>query len=328
MNRKSILIRIFTVIIAFSLSLILFILAFWAIFLNQPNPLYAHIHLAITLVILVTVGSLVVSFFIRKILKPLSAIKEAVELAGKGNFNEKISLKSNDEFGVLADSFNKMTEDLKRMIQSREQLLSDVSHELRTPVTRARLALEMMPDSHHKESVLGDLKEMENMITGILESERLRNGFYSAHIQTENLSALLKKVADYYKENKRLIFFPVDSQLAIQADSSLIMTVFRNVIDNSLKYSSVADPVEINVIRTDHEIIIKIEDFGIGIPEDKLPLVFEPFYRADLSRSRSTGGYGLGLHLCRKIMDVHQAEIKLENKKEGSGLITQLIFQV
>jgi signal transduction histidine kinase len=326
-NRRSILIRIFSVIVAFSLSLILFILAFWAIFLNQPNPVYAHIHLAITLVILVTVGSFVVSFLIRKILKPLSIIREGVENAGKGDFNQKITLKGNDEFGVLADAYNRMTDDLKKMIQSREQLLSDVSHELRTPITRARLALEMMPDGIHKESVLGDLKEMEIMITDILESERLRNGSYSTHIKTENLSELLNKVADYYKGNKRLVLNPVDSRLMIQADSSLIMTVFRNVIDNSFKYSHEPEPVEISVIHSDQQIIIKIEDSGTGIPEDKLPFVFEPFFRVDQSRSKATGGYGLGLHLSKKIMDLHKAEIKLENKKEGSGLITQLIFQ-
>ncbi|HLO59480.1 MAG TPA: HAMP domain-containing sensor histidine kinase [Bacteroidales bacterium] len=326
LNRRSILIRIFTVIVAFSLSLILFILAFWAIFLNQPNPVYAHIHLAITLVILVTVGSFVVSFLIRKILKPLSIIREGVENAGKGDFNQKITLKSQDEFGVLADAYNKMTEDLKKMIQSREQLLSDVSHELRTPITRARLALEMMQDSAYKESILGDLKEMEIMITDILESERLRNGSHAALIKPENLSELLKKVVDYYKGNKRLVVFPVDSQIMIQADSSLMMTVFRNIIDNSFKYSHEPDPVEVSVIRADQYVTIKIEDNGIGVPEEKLSFIFEPFFRVDQSRSRATGGYGLGLHLCKKIMDLNKAEIKVENKKNGPGLIVQLIF--
>lgn len=307
----------------------MFILAFWGILADKPTQFYAHLHLAITLIILITVVSLVASFFIRKILKPLSILNEAVEKVGKGNLDQVIPVQSNDELGALADAFNRMTADLKKMIQAREQLLLDVSHELRSPITRAKLALEMMADSVEKESVADDLKEMERMITEILESERLKNGAIKLNFSEVIVGDLLQKLmGNYRRENSRLIIFPVSADLTIHADENMILTVLRNLIDNSLKYSSTqSKPIEIIVMRTSRNITIQVEDFGHGIPDDKLPFIFEPFYRADPSRSRHTGGYGLGLHLCKRIMDMHEAEIKLSNKKDGNGIIALLVFK-
>jgi signal transduction histidine kinase len=105
------------------------------------------------------------------------------------------------------------------------------------------------------------------------------------------------------------------------------MTVLRNVVDNGLKYSSSENGrVDIGAIRDIDHISIYIEDNGPGIPEEKIPFITEPFYRADESRSRTLGGYGLGLHLCKRIMDLHHAAFLLENKKEGKGLMVTLTF--
>ena len=327
MCKRPIVIKIFMVILAFALSLILFIWAFWGFFLNKPNPLFAHLHFVISIIILVIVGALVVSHIIRIILKPLSVLNKAVEKAGKGDLEQHVEIKSNDEFGALADAFNRMTAELKKMILSREHLLSDVSHELRTPITRAWLALEMMTNSPEKESLAGDLKEMEAMITGILESERLKNG--SVNLVPVKITTLFHKLMNnFQRESDRIRLMPVSDGLFIHADETLIMTALRNLVENSLKYSSVSDkPIEISVIQHNQDISISIEDFGPGIPEDKLPFVFEPFYKVDQSRSRKTGGYGLGLHLCKRIMDLHKAEIRLQNKKEETGLVVLLVFQ-
>jgi signal transduction histidine kinase len=328
-KRKSILFKIFTVILALTISTILFILAFWQILSDRSNTIFAHIHLAITLIILVTVGFLVASFVIRKILKPLSLLNKAVEEIGKGNLEQRISIDSDDELGSLAEAINQMKADLSKMIRVRDQLLLSVSHELRTPITRARIALEMIPDCAEKESVAGDLKEMELMVTGILESTRFKNGTIKLNISPVKLTDLLEKVVNGYRtETSRIVLFPVSQDLVISVDQNQIQTVIRNLIDNSLKYSTINDkPVEISVIRRDTDLIIQIEDFGQGIPSDKLPLIFEPFYRVDESRSRKTGGYGLGLHLCKQIMTMHNAKIEVRNKPESSGIVALLYFK-
>jgi len=312
-----------------TLSIILFILAFWGLVMNKPNHFYAHVHLAITLIILIIVGSLVASHIIRGILKPLSKLNEAVEKIGQGNLDQQIKVTTNDEIGTLTEAFNQMASDIKKMIIAREQLLLDVSHELRSPITRAKLALEMMPGNPEKESIAGDLKEMETMITEILESERLKNGVIKPSLLPVTVETLLQRlVENYHRENRRIMLFPVASDVTIMADETLINTVLRNLIDNSLKYSSIeSKPLEISVILHKSDVTIQIEDDGPGIPEDKLPFVFEPFYRTDQSRSRKTGGYGLGLHLCKRIMDLHGASINLKNKQDGTGIIVTLNFQ-
>jgi signal transduction histidine kinase len=140
---------------------------------------------------------------------------------------------------------------------------------------------------------------------------------------------LLKKVLSYYRlENNRIILFPVSESLSIMCDENMIQIVLRNIIGNSLKYSSPQNkPLEISVISREHDITIQIEDFGEGIPADKLPFVFDPFYRVDESRSRKTGGYGLGLSLVKQIMDLHAAEIQISNKINNQGIIVSLCFR-
>ncbi len=328
-KHQSILIKIFAVIIALTGSIIMFILAFWGVMIDQPNPRYAHIHLIFTLIILIIVGSIVASFIIRKILKPLKQLNEAVKKVGEGHLDLNLTPKSNDELGELTTAFNHMTADLKKMIQAREQLLLDVSHELRSPITRSKIALEMMPESPEKKSVLDDLKEMEIMITEILESERLKSGITKLNLAPINISALLQRIIDNYKrESSNISLLPVSKDIIIQMDEALMTIVFRNLIDNALKYSSPTNkPVEISVIRSAESVTIQIEDFGMGIPEEKLPFVFDPFYRVDESRSRKTGGYGLGLHLCKRIMDLHGAEIGLRNKGNNNGVVVTLYFK-
>jgi K+-sensing histidine kinase KdpD len=186
-----------------------------------------------------------------------------------------------------------------------------------------------MPHNSQKESLAGDLKDMEIMITGILESERLRNGTVKAKLLMIKVAVLMQKLSNHYRnESHRISIMPISDDVVIAADELLMMTVLRNLTDNALKYSPESSlPVEISVVKQhDGTTDILIEDFGPGIPEEKLPLVFDPFYRADASRSRSTGGYGLGLHLCKRILDLHNAEILLANKKSG-GLIVRLKFQ-
>lgn len=328
-KRESILYKILGVILIFTISIILFVSAFWGFILDESNPELAHIHLIITVIILITVGSIVVSFIIKRILKPLSILNEAVEEVSKGNLDQTIQVNSNDELGRLAKAFNQMTSDLKKMMFARDQLLLDVSHELRTPITRAKLALEMIPNSSEKESLADDLKEMETMITELLESERINNGTIVPNISPVKVVDLMQKItSNFHHEKNRIVIFPISPSLLINIDEVLIVTVLRNLIDNSLKYSAhQSSPIEITVIQHNQDITIQIEDYGDGIPDDKLPFVFEPFYRVDQSRSRKTAGYGLGLHLCKRIMDLHGAEIKLQNKVDSIGLIALLTFQ-
>jgi len=265
-------------------------------------------------------------YFIHRLLLPVKELSHGVKEISKGNLDVRINVKSKDELGKLAEAFNQMAKDLKTMIESREQLLLDVSHELRTPITRSRLALEMVDESEYICTAKRNLREVETMIKELLESERLRNGFNNLNISKIDIKDLLGQLGEEYSgELPGVKVNPISEGLYIDADKELMKIVFRNVIENAFKYSpDNSSPVELSVIDNDDNIIVQVEDFGQGLNPNDIEKVFEPFYRTDKSRSRKTGGYGLGLHLCKKIMGAHGGEIKIYNKEKGHGLIVEI----
>jgi len=295
------------------------------IFLN------AHHHLVFFLMITVIIVFTFAGIFIHQVIKPIHELERGVKEISKGNLNVELKVKSKDEIGKIARAFNQMTVELRKMIKARDQLLLDVSHELRSPITRAKIALEIMHDSKEKESVLDDLREMETMISELLETERLKNGNTPLDIKNVRVKDLILNAVEGFWPNKEKIkVHEISENIVLQIDNHKIGIVIKNLIENAVKYSeNSAQPIEINVIEQDDKVIVQIEDFGPGIPEDKLNLIFEPFYRVDSSRSRKTGGYGLGLHLAKKIMDAHGAIIHIANKQvnfQSTGLLVELEF--
>lgn len=279
----------------------------------NPNPA----EFVILLFILAAI--LTINYFaIRKILKPIKYLSAGVDELSKGNLDSNIPIKSRDELAYLSQSFNEMTKKIKNMIKARDQLLLDVSHELRSPITRIKLALEFIKDDKSKESISSDIKEIEVMITEILESERLKNENGKLKLTKCNVYNLLNEVAEYYKDSKPpLVIKDVSKDLELNIDEIRIKLVFKNLIDNAIKYSHPQSrPVTIFVEELPDKAVINIKDDGIGIPDEDIPFIFEPFFRVDKSRTRKTGGYGLGLSLCKKIIEAHGGKISLTNNQD------------
>ena len=217
-----------------------------------------------------------------------------------------------------------MTSRIEGMLQTKDQLLLDISHELRTPITRMKVALEFLPKSRAKNSLQADIVEMEKMVTGILETARMRHQYAELKKQPTDLVALLKQTAAAF-ENQPPGIETVDlpPELSVQVDPQQIKTVFENLLSNAFKYSEPeSDPVKISVERRASGVRVRIEDHGIGIPQGQLAHIFEPFYRVDKSRSKDSGGYGLGLSLCKSIMEAHKGKIEVQSRpKEGTTVL-------
>jgi len=268
-------------------------------------------------------------FFIGKILKPVRWLTQGARQIGEGNFDYRIPVRQHDELGRLSNAFNDMTQRIKEMIHARDQLLLDVSHELRSPITRMKVALEFLPTSKEKKNIQDDLAEMETMITEILETERFKNGHGKLDLKEYNISQLISQVAENYKNTPpgvQLKSFPKSIKLKIDFDR--IRIVLKNIIENAIKYSTPeSEPVQISLKQEDQTIIVQIKDDGPGIPEEHISYLFEPFYRVDKSRSKKTGGYGLGLGLCKKIMEAHGGRIEVFNNVGHRGLTVCLSFK-
>lgn len=276
---------------------------------------------AITLLILfISVVLVLLYFLLRALFKPLKELSGAVRQIGDGNYNVKLPVKRKDELGELATSLNEMTEKIRTSLKAKEQLLIDVSHELRSPLTRIKLGLEI--DSS-KEKIKEDVLEMEKMVTGLLENYRSDSDFNSVKPERTDMTELLEETIAEYDQPERLVFNNPGKEIYALADMDKMQIVFRNLIENAMKYSD--EMIDISVIEKSVYVLISFKDKGIGIPEENIKYIFEPFYRADPSRSRQTGGFGLGLSICKKIIEAHKGKILIKSKVgEGTEVILKL----
>jgi len=266
-------------------------------------------------------------YLVRWLFRPLRLLDEGVKQIGEGNFDFQLNNTRKDELGELATAFNHMTEKISNMMKQKEQLLMDVSHELRSPMTRIKLALEFISNDKSKTSIQDDLQEMESMITELLESARLSNPNSALDKHKINLNRFLDSIAKYYEDSSpAVIFNKPRSDYSINIDSDRIQTCLRNIINNALKYSACQEePVEITLQQSQNKIFISITDFGDGIPLQDQAHIFEPFYRVDKSRNSNTGGYGLGLNLCKKIIKAHAGEIIVKSTPGSNTRFTLIL---
>jgi signal transduction histidine kinase len=203
------------------------------------------------------------------------------------------------------------------MIQARDQLLLDVSHELRSPLTRIKVALALHADDELKSEISADVTEMEAMITELLELERLREG-HGICCQLQDIVPIIRELVRSYKGRSLDISDAgVPASVLLNVDRDKFRTVLRNLIENAYKYSLPdSSPIELSVEQEGGRTIVRVRDDGPGVPTSDIPNLFEPFFRVDRSRSKKTGGYGLGLSICKRIMDAHEGSIAVENNPD------------
>ncbi len=258
---------------------------------------------------------------IRRILRPLRWLRHGVAKVGQGELSHRVPNARSDELGELAAAFNTMTDRIGKLIKSKEQLLLDVSHELRTPVTRMKVALAMMDDSAGKQSLAEDLVEMEQKIAELLETARAVNVKDGLHLEPTDLMQLVKETAAALEGFEPGIQVEdTTTETTLDLDVRQMGRAIKNIMENALKFSPRGSrPVQVLLTREASQTVINITDHGIGIPEEDLPFVFDPFYRVDKSRTPRTGGYGLGLSLAKTIVEAHGGTITINSRpKHGT----------
>lgn len=292
--------------------------------LNREDIDAKDVALLITLLTAILAGTY---FLIRWTLSPVRGLTEGVREVSKGNLDYRVSLKRSDELGELAKAFNAMTDRIRNMLRAKEQLLLDVSHELRSPLTRIKVALESLSDSQAKKSIAEDVVEIEKMVTQVLKTARAHYMHGQLNLQRIDMVELLNGVLSTFKDLPP--GFHVTKMLDrvdLDVDPDRVKSVLKNVLDNAFKYSfNSSEPVKISVESQKSHTIIRIQDNGVGIPPEELPFIFEPFYRVDKSRSKDTGGYGLGLSLCKTVMEAHDGKIEIESFP-NKGTTVSLLF--
>jgi signal transduction histidine kinase len=285
-------------------------------------------HLVVLALLLLLMASVIFTAhaILRRLLRPLRWLGDGVARLSEGHLDVAVPKRSEDEFGALTDAFNQMVGRVRDMVRSRDQLLLDVSHELRSPLTRLKVALELLPDIAMKARMAGDLSEMEMMIGELLELERLREGRGIRAVR-QNLVPILEQVARSFRDRPPGVrLTSTTPEVLADVDEEKIRTVIRNLVENAVKYSLPdSRAVEVAAARNGDRVVIRVTDDGPGIPEGDIPGLFEPFFRVDRSRSRKTGGYGLGLSISRRIVEAHGGEIMVRNNPgRGASFVVTL----
>jgi signal transduction histidine kinase len=205
-------------------------------------------------------------------------------------------------------------------------LLVDVSHELRSPLTRMKVALELLPPGEQRTGMAADVAEMERMLAELLELERLRDGRGVDPVR-QDLMPIVREAAESIQNRPPGIqVVSMSQEIPVAIDAEKIRMVLRNLLENAVKYSLPdSRAVEVSAAHNGERVVIRVTDDGPGIPERDIANLFEPFFRVDRSRSKKTGGYGLGLSISKRIVEAHGGTIAVENNlKRGASFVLTL----
>jgi signal transduction histidine kinase len=256
---------------------------------------------------------------------PLKEIGAGVERFGRGDFSQPIRLRRRDELGELAEQVNTMAADLSGMLDAKRALLLAISHELRSPLTRARLNAELVPESPERDALLRDLAEMRDLVTSLLESERLAQPHAALQREPTDLAALVRGLQTGPFAGRDLrVELPPELPLG-EVDKTRLTLLLRNLLDNALRHGGeAAEPPELAGRWDDITLTLAVRDHGPGVPPELLAHLSEPFYRADAARQRATGGVGLGLYLCRLVAQAHGGQLFFEAAEPGLRVIVSL----
>lgn len=262
-------------------------------------------------------------FVLRRSLRPLRSLHAGVARLSEGHLDVAVPSWTRDELGLLTDAFNQMVRRIREMLRARDQLLLDVSHELRSPLTRVKVALALLPEGDKTRQIAADVAEMEMMITELLELERLREG-RGIRTERQDLVPVLRAVAESFEDRPPGVrFVAAAPEIVGDVDGDSLRTVLRNLLENAIKYSLPdSGAIEVSVAETAEAVVVQVTDDGPGIPEADLGSLFEPFFRVDRSRSKKSGGYGLGLSICKRVVEAHGGRIAVENNPDRGARFT------
>jgi signal transduction histidine kinase len=291
-----------------------------------PKMQTAHAALLMLLLLLMTAVVFVAHTVLSRLLRPLRGLSEGVARLGAGELDVTVPTETRDEFGRLTDAFNQMVGRVRNMIGARDQLLIDVSHELRSPLTRTKVALELLPPSEQRSEIATNVVEMERMIGELLELERLRDG-RGIRRTPQDLMPVLRAVAEAFRGTTPGVRLVSSApEIRVDIDAEKVRTVLWNLLDNAVKYSLPdSGAVQMSAVQNGERVIIRVTDDGPGIPDPDMRNLFEPFFRVDRSRSKRTGGYGLGLSISKRIVEAHGGTIAAENNAHrGASFVVTL----
>jgi histidine kinase len=286
--------------------------------------------LAVATVVAFLAAVAVSTFTARRIVGAVRVMMKASQRIADGDYRQRIQVPSQDELGSLAQAFNRMAETLERTEQRRMELIGDVAHELRTPLSSTKSVMEGLVDGVLIAEpatfllVQREIARLQRLVHDLEELSRVEAGQIRLELAPVAPADLIRAAADRLRpqfEDKGVsLHLDVPTDLPkIQIDPSRMIQVLLNLLGNALQYTPSAGQVTVRAWHDGREVVIVVQDTGIGISAEHLPHIFERFYRVDKSRSRAGGGSGIGLTITKHLVEAHGGHIWATSPGTGQG---------
>ncbi|WP_421867027.1 HAMP domain-containing sensor histidine kinase [Marinobacter adhaerens] len=281
---------------------------------RPPAPSWLWLKATLTSVgITAVLLTLTLLLAVRRILRPMNELSQAAHAFARGE-KVRIAEKGPEDVREVTRAFNQMQDQVGRAQEDRARLLAALAHDLRTPITSMRLRVEMLPEGEDRDRLLDSLREMQHLAEATLDFIR---GTTTEQHRRYDLATLLDSLCGDLQEMGLAVHCDDSPRCVLQGQPEAVKRALRNLIENAVNYGEQA---EVTLATTDTEAVVTIVDQGPGILEADRERVFEPFYRLEHSRSRETGGAGLGLAIARTLIRGMGGDIRLGAGPGGQGL--------
>lgn len=290
----------------------------------------------ILLIIMLLLSMIILFFFTEMVYIPLRKITYATEQYASGNMHYEFQVESDDEMGYLAASLSYMASEIAKSEDSQKKFVANVSHDFRSPLTSIKGYLEAMldgtipPEMHEKYLliVLNETERLTKLTNGLLQLNNLNTKGMLLSRTDFDINQMIRNTAATFEGTcqKKMIGIKLvltGEQMIVNADPDKIQQVLYNLLDNAIKFSHNDSIIKIETIEKSSTILVSIKDYGIGIPKDSLKLIWDRFYKTDLSRGKDKKGTGLGLSIVKEIIHAHGENINVVST-EGVG--SEFIF--
>jgi len=251
-------------------------------------------------------------------------MQKTIERFGHGDFSARVNTKRGDELGQLARTVDQMAERIDLLLKSQRRLLQDISHELRSPLARLGVAVELARGGGDASLALTRVEreaDRLNTLVGeliqVTRAEGDPEGLATESVQLDDLVRVILDDVQIEAQKRDVTLHPQIGEVEIAGSPELLRRAYENIIRNAIRYSPESCQVDVTLEKRTDTVALLVRDYGPGVPPDALPSIFDPFYRVEKDRGRTSGGVGLGLAIARRAVELHHGSMRAYNREPG-----------
>ena len=260
----------------------------------------------------------------RYLTSPLRTMQKTVERFGQGDFSARVNSRRGDELGQLARTVDQMAERIDLLLKSQRRLLQDISHELRSPLARLGVAVELARGGGDATVALNRVEKeadrLNTLVGELIQVTRAEGdpaGLVTEQVRMDELVRMITDDVRIEADKRGVVLRTSAVKAEIDGNPELLRRAIENIVRNAIRYSPEGAQVEVSLTREQNVLRVAVRDYGDGVPEESLASIFDPFYRVEKDRGRTSGGVGLGLAIAKRAVELHRGAMSAANMHPG-----------